>query len=187
MVFQVHLAEDGKDFDALAAELRTRSQQERKHVFWAVAAHRRRSAASWSSCSGPRRCSRARSARPRATTLPASSHEERVQRCAATPTSCAASSRRRAWPGSIYFQGNDRSPGDRAVDVGKAATEILGQVLPRSSTASSEAAAKATDVKKGTDALFTADNLHGLPAVFAQLGLLRDEKGKPVFRTESGR
>jgi hypothetical protein len=37
MVFQVHLAEDGKDFDGLAAELRTRSQQERKHVFWAIA------------------------------------------------------------------------------------------------------------------------------------------------------
>jgi len=36
MMFQVHLAEDGKDFDALAAELRTRSQQERKHVFWAI-------------------------------------------------------------------------------------------------------------------------------------------------------
>ena len=37
MMFHVHLAEDGKEFQALAAELRTRSQQERKNVFWAVA------------------------------------------------------------------------------------------------------------------------------------------------------
>jgi hypothetical protein len=37
MMIQVHLAEDGQDFEALAAELRTRSQQERKHVFWAIA------------------------------------------------------------------------------------------------------------------------------------------------------
>ena len=36
-MFHVHLADDGKEFHALAAELRTRSQQERKNVFWAVA------------------------------------------------------------------------------------------------------------------------------------------------------
>ena len=49
-----------------------------------------------------------------------------------------------------------------------------------------EAAAKSTDVKKGVDALFTAENLQGLPSVFGSLGLLRDEKGKTVFRVESG-
>src|SRR5690606_15737464 len=37
-----------------------------------------------------------------------------------------------------------------------------------------------------TDALFTSENLQGLPNVFAGLGLLRDERGKTVFRTESG-
>ncbi len=37
MMFQVHLAEDGKDFQSLGTELRTRSQQERKSVFWAIA------------------------------------------------------------------------------------------------------------------------------------------------------
>jgi hypothetical protein len=47
-----------------------------------------------------------------------------------------------------------------------------------------EASAKAQDIKKGLDALLTAANLSGLPAVFAQLSLLRDEHGKPVFRTD---
>ena len=37
MMFQMHLADAGKEFQSLAAELRTRSQQERKDVFWAVA------------------------------------------------------------------------------------------------------------------------------------------------------
>ena len=36
MMFHVHLAEDGTSFQALASELRARSQQERKSVFWAV-------------------------------------------------------------------------------------------------------------------------------------------------------
>ena len=36
MVFHVHLADDGKAFQDLASELRTRSQQEKKSVFWAV-------------------------------------------------------------------------------------------------------------------------------------------------------
>ena len=36
IMFHVHLAEDGKEFQRLAAELRTRSKQERKIVFWAV-------------------------------------------------------------------------------------------------------------------------------------------------------
>jgi hypothetical protein len=91
-----------------------------------------------------------------------------------------------ALSGRIYFRGNDRSPGDRAVDVGKTAAEVLGTVLPEVFDRFKEAAAKATDVKKGTDALFTAENLQGLPSVFGSIGLLRDEKGKTVFRTESG-
>jgi hypothetical protein len=88
--------------------------------------------------------------------------------------------------GRIYFRGNDRSPGDRAVDVGKTAAEVLGQVLPEVFDRFKEAAAKPTDVKKGTDALFTSENLQGLPSVFGSIGLLRDERGKTIFRTEAG-
>lgn len=88
--------------------------------------------------------------------------------------------------GSVYFRGNDRSPGDRAVDVGKSAAEILGNVLPDVFDRFKEAAARSADMKKGVDALFTAENLQGLPSVFGSLGLLRDEKGKTVFRVESG-
>ena len=144
-----------------------------------------RSTARPSSCSARRRCSPARSARRRARTRRRSSPRSAFG-CGGTATSSGASLRGACLSGRIYFRGNDRSPGDRAVDVGKTAAEVLGQVLPEVFDRFKEAAAKATEVKKGADALFTAENLQGLPAVFGGLGLLRDEKGKTVFRVESG-
>ena len=87
--------------------------------------------------------------------------------------------------GSVYFQGNDRSPGDRATEVGKTVSDILGQVLPGVFERFKEAAARPNDIKKGLDALLTAENLNGLPQVFGTLGLLRDERGRTVFRVET--
>lgn len=184
MMFQVHLAEDGKDFDALAAELRTRSQQERKHVFWAIAltdAIDRETVELFRSKEMLARKER----ETKGEDTPALIAEERV-RLRRYSDELRRLLKAAALSGRIYFRGNDRSPSDRAVDVGKTAAEVLGQVLPEVFDRFKEAAAKATDVKKGTDALFTAENLQGLPSVFSSLGLLRDEKGKTVFRTESG-
>ena len=70
--------------------------------------------------------------------------------------------------------------------MGKSAADILSEVLPEVFDRFKEAAARPADVKKGVDALFTAENLQGLPSVFGSLGLLRDERGKTVFRVESG-
>jgi Family of unknown function (DUF6079) len=89
-----------------------------------------------------------------------------------------------ALSGQIYFRGNDRSPDANASDVGKTASSTLGVVLPLVYDRFSEASAKAADLKKGVEALFVAENLNGLPPVFAQLNLLRDEAGKPVFKTD---
>lgn len=184
IMFQVHLAEDGKDFDALAAELRTRSQQERKHVFWAIPltdAIDRETVELFRSKEMLARKER----ETKGEDTPALIAEERV-RLRRHSDELRRLLKAAALSGRIYFRGNDRSPSDRAVDVGKTAAEVLGQVLPEVFDRFKEAAAKATDVKKGTDALFTAENLQGLPSVFSSLGLLRDEKGKTVFRTESG-
>ncbi len=184
MMFQVHLAEDGKDFDGLAAELRTRSQQERKHVFWAIAltdAIDRETVELFRSKEMLARKER----ETKGEDTPALIAEERV-RLRRHNDELRRLLKASALSGRIYFRGNDRSPGDRAVDVGRTAAEVLGTVLPEVFDRFKEAAAKTTDVKKGTDALFTAENLQGLPSVFGSLGLLRDEKGKTVFRTESG-
>ncbi|QRK08524.1 BREX system P-loop protein BrxC [Archangium violaceum] len=184
MMFQVHLAEDGKDFDGLAAELRTRSQQERKHVFWAIAltdSIDRETVELFRSKEMLARKER----ETKGEDTPALIAEERV-RLRRHGDELRRLFKAAALSGRIYFRGNDRSPSDRAVDVGKTVAEVLGTVLPEVFDRFKEAAAKATDVKKGTDALFTAENLQGLPSVFGSIGLLRDEKGKTVFRTESG-
>jgi hypothetical protein len=184
MVFQVHFAEDGKDFDGLAGELRTRSQQERKHVFWAIAltdAINRKTVELFRSKEMLARKDR----ETKGEDTPALIAEERV-RLRRHSEELRLLVRAACLSGRIFFRGNDRSPTDRATEVGRTAAEVLGQVLPEVFDRFKEAAAKATDVKKGTDALFTAENLQGLPSVFGSMGLLRDEKGKTVFRTESG-
>ncbi len=58
------------------------------------------------------------------------------------------------------------------------------QVLPDVFDRFAEAAARVA--KKDLESLLTSENLHGLTPVFAQLGLVRDVKGKPVFNTDSG-
>ena len=86
--------------------------------------------------------------------------------------------------GTIYFRGNDRSPGDEATEVGETVAALLKEVLPAVFDRFTEAAAKV--VKKDLEGLVTSENLHGLTPVFAQLGLVRDVKGKPAFNTDSG-
>ncbi|WFU44131.1 BREX system P-loop protein BrxC [Bradyrhizobium sp. CB82] len=184
IIFQLHLAEDGKDFDSLAAELRTRSQQERKHIFWAIALTDTIDRETVELFRSKEMLAR-KERETKAEDTPALIAEERVRQRRHNDE-LRRLLRAACLSGRIYFRGNDRSLGDRATDVGKTAAEVLGQVLPEVFDRFGEAAAKAADVKKGTDALFTAENLQGLPTVFGGLGLLRDEKGKTVFRAESG-
>lgn len=184
MVFHVHLADDGKEFQSLSTELRTRSQQERKSVFWAISLNEAIDRETVELFRSKEMLAR-KERETKGEDTPGLIAEERVRQRRhndelrrLVKAACLS--------GSVYFRGNDRSPGDRAVDVGKSAAEILGDVLPEVFDRFKEAAAKASDVKRGVDALFIAENLQGLPPVFGSLGLLRDEKGKTVFRVESG-
>jgi hypothetical protein len=184
LVFHLHLAEDGAAFRSLAAELRERSQRERKNVFWAVCLNDSIDRETVELFRSKEMLSRKeREAKTADETaligeerLRLRRHQDELRRL--LRTACLA--------GSVSFRGNDRSPDDRAVDVGKSATEILSGVLPEVFDRFKEAAARSADLKKGVDALFTAENLQGLPLVFSSLGLLRDEKGKTVFRVDSG-
>jgi hypothetical protein len=185
LVFHVQLADEGADLTALAAELRARSQLERKAVFWAVGL----TPAIDRELKELYRSKEILAKKERDTKggddAPALLHEER-QRQRRHGEELRRLLKAACLSGSVYFQGNDRSPGDSAAEVSKTASEILAAVLPTVFDRYPEAAAKPADVKKGLDALFTADNLNGLPAVFTSLALLRDEKGKPVFDAERG-
>jgi hypothetical protein len=184
IMFQVSLANDGPDFMELSSDLRTRSQQDRKSVFWAVTIddtidretievfrskqmvekkEREAKTADETALIGDEKVRLRR-------------HQDVLRRMLRAATIA----------GRVSFRGNDRSPDDRAVDMGKSAAAILRDVLPEVFDRFKEAAARAPEVKKGIDALFTAENLQGLPSVFANLGLLRDEGGSTVFCVESG-
>lgn len=184
MMFFIHLAEEGATFDALASELRARSQQETKCVFWAVplndAIDRETVELFRSKEMLARKEREARTAVETALIgeekIKLRRHQDELRRLM----------RKGCLAGSVSFRGNDRSPDDRAVDVGKSAADILGSVLPEVFDRFKEAAAKPADVKRGFDALLIAENLQGLPSVFGALGLLRDERGKTVFHVETG-
>jgi hypothetical protein len=184
MMFQLHLAEDGKEFQTLANELRTRSQQERKNVFWAIAVNQAIDREAVELFRSKEMLAR-KERETKGEDTPGLIAEERVRQRRHSDE-LRRLMKAACLSGSVYFRGNDRSPGDRAVDVGKSAAEILAHVLPEVFDRFKEGAAKSSDVKKGVEALFTAENLQGLPSVFGSLGLLRDEKGKTVFRVESG-
>ena len=184
LIFQIHLADNAKALDALAEDLRLRSQQERKQVFWAVGlndAIDRETVQVFRSKEVLARKER----EPAGEDTPALIAEERG-RLRRHSEELRRLLRVACLAGRVSFQGKDRSPPDTAVDVNKAAAEILGKVLPEVFERFHEGAAKTAEAKKAADALFTADNLQGLPSVFASLSLLKDEKGKPVFRTDSG-
>lgn len=184
MMFQVHLADDGKDFQSLATDLRARSQQERKNVFWAIALNEAIDRETVELFRSKEMLAR-KERETKGEDTPGLIAEERV-RLRRHNDELRRLMKVACLSGSVYFRGNERSPGDRAVDVGKSASEILGHVLPQIFDRFEEAAAKANEVKKGVDALFTAENLQGLPSVFGSLSLLKDEKGKTVFKVDSG-
>jgi Family of unknown function (DUF6079) len=183
LVFQIHLGDEGPEFESLSAELRTRSQQERRHVFWAVAltgAIYREMEELFRS----REILQRKERETKGDETPALVAEER-QRQRRHQDELRRRLREACLAGRVYFRGNDRTPSDKGLEVGRAAAHILGQVLPDVFDRFQEAAAKASDVRKGTEAIFTAHNLQGLPPVFSQLSLLRDEAGKAVFRVEN--
>lgn len=88
--------------------------------------------------------------------------------------------------GKIYFQGNDRSPGGAATDLRAAAKAVLSQALPTVYDRFGEASAKRQDITSGLKALLVEENLNGLPKVFTELGLIRDEGGKRVLDVGDG-
>lgn len=86
--------------------------------------------------------------------------------------------------GGIFFRGNDRSPGPDAMDIGKTIEQVLAEALPEVFHRFKEAAARVD--KKDLEALLVTERLKDLPPVFSKLGLLREDKGVPVFNVDSG-
>jgi len=184
IAIRMYLAEQGGEYDGVADEMRIRSQQEVSDVFWivplssaideqTVQLYRSREMIS----------KRGRDAKtPDESRLVAEErsrerrHLDELRRL--MQSACLS--------GSAFFRGNDRSPADNAVDVGKAASAMLAEVLPDVFNRFNEGAAKLPEVKRGIDALLSAHDLQGLPGVFASLGLVKTEGGRTVLDTDAG-
>lgn len=182
IAFHVLLAERGAELERLAAEARSRSQTERKALFWVAGLDEhidRETIEVFRSREILNRKERAAKTRDETALvadekLRLKTHEAELRRMLQSALLA----------GSVYFQGNDRSPGDTVTTVSQAASRILAQVLPAVYDRFTEGAVQVTS--KDLDALLTNENLRGLTPVFAKLHLVRDEKGQTVFNTEAG-
>lgn len=176
------LAEVGSEYDERVEEARSRSQSETRSVFWTAAldeAIDRETVELYRSKEILSRKERGAQTKDE-TALVAEEklrqrrHQDELRRLI----------RQSLLGGNIFFRGNDRSPDDRATDIGHTAAKVLAQALPEVFDRFQEAAARTG--KKDLESLLTTENLRGLSAVFSDLDLVRDQGGKPVFNTDSG-
>ena len=182
ITFHVTLTERGAELKRQADQTRSRSQSERRAVFWVAGLDEhvdRETVEVFRSREILARKERAAKTKDE-TALVA---EERL-RLRTHETELRRLIREALLAGSIYFEGNDRSPGDSVAVVNQAANRVLGHVLPQVYHRFAEGAARV--VPKDLVALMTNENLRGLTNVFVQLDLVRDERGQTLFNTEAG-
>ncbi|MFL9500462.1 BREX system P-loop protein BrxC [Rhodopseudomonas palustris] len=180
--FHLDLAENAEQAAVEAENLRRRSQMDQKDVFWSVALDqdiRREMREAFRSDEMIKRKGRGAPTADETALIAEEKVRQRnhMQELGRRLKAACLS-------GKVFFRGNDRSPAGTATEVGKAVTGVLEQVLPDVYNRFAEASAKKAEVTKGVDALLTAENLAGLPAVFSHLELMRDEQNKRVFRTD---
>ena len=180
--FHLTLAEAGTEYERAVAEARARSQRERRALFWVAAldgAIDRETVGAFRSREILSR--KERSAQTRDETALVAEEKVRLRRHLEELKRLLKQS---LLSGAIFFRGNDRSPEDTAVDVGKTAARALGQALPDVFDRFREAAARVD--KKDLDALLTIESLRGLTPVFTTLKLVHEQGGKPAFDTDGG-
>lgn len=182
IMIHMGLAQQGKDFDDLVEEYRKRSQMETQGIFWAVPmddAIDRQTVEIFRSREMISK--RGRGAQTRDETALVAEEKGRLRR---HEDELKRLLKQACLSGNIYFRGNDRSPDSAADSIKKVAEKSLAQALPEVFSRFQEAAAKYQ--KKDLDTLLSTESLKGLTPLFSNLGLLKDEGGKPVFDTESG-
>ena len=180
--FNVVFADTGDDFTTRADEARSRSQSDRKEVFWVAAVDEQIERTTIDVHRSKEILSRKeRNAKTKDETALIAEEKVRLRRHEGELKRLI---RDAMLAGSIYFRGNDRSPDNTVDTITKAANRVLGQVLPDVYSRFSEGAARVNN--KDLDSVLTNENLRGLTSVFAELGLIRDENGQPVFNTDSG-
>ena len=175
------LAEAGKEYEERIVESRKRSQGETKSIFWVAAFDEAIDRETVELFRSQQILSRKeRGAQTKDETALVAEEKLRLRR---HQDALRRLIRQSLLTGTIFFRGNDRSPDDTATDMGRTAAKVLAQALPEVFERFEEAAARVG--KKDLDSLMTTVNLRGLPSVFTNLNLVRDQGSKPVFNTET--
>ena len=176
------LAEAGKDHEESVAESRKRSQAETKSIFWIAALDEAIDRETVELFRSKEILSRKeRGAQTKDETALVGEEKLRLRR---HQDELRRRIKQSLLTGTIFFRGNNRSPDDTATDIGRTAAMVLAQALPEVFDRFEEAAARVG--KNDLESLMTTENLRGLSSVFADLSLVRDQGGKPVFNTEAG-
>ena len=176
------LAEAGKDYEEHVAESRKRSQAETKSIFWIAALDEAIDRETVELFRSKEILSRKeRSAQTKDETALVAEEKLRQRRHQSELRRLIKLS---LLGGTVFFRGNDRSPGETATDIGRSATRVLEKALPEVFDRFNEAAARVG--KKDLASLLTSENLRGLSSAFTDLNLVRDQGGRPVFNTEAG-
>ncbi len=182
IAFHVTLAPAGSEFDEEASLARSRSQSERKNVFWVAELDERIDRETVQVYRSKEILSRkSRNAKTKDETALVA--EEKV-RLRTHEGELKRLIKEALLGGTITFRGNDRSPDESIKSVSQAASRVLAQTLPDVFDRFEEGAARVSS--KDLNALMQSENLRGLTPVFTQLDLVRDEKGQPVFNTDVG-
>ena len=175
------VAEVGREYEERVAESRKRSQAEPKSIFWVASLDESIDRETVEIFRSQQILSRKeRGAQTKDETALVAEERLRLRR---HQDELRRLVRQSLLTGTIFFRGNDRSPDDTATDIGRQAAKVLSQALPEVFERFEEAAARVGN--KDIDSLMTTVSLRGLPSVFTELNLVRDQGSKPVFNTET--
>lgn len=180
--FLVTLAAEGADLTSQEAEMRSRSQSETKTVFWVGATNS-------AITQKVREVHRSREILSKKERGAQTQEEGRLvaeekKRLRATNAELRLLVKASLLSGSVFFRGNDRSPGTGQTEIKPAAEAILGTVLPDVFHRFDEGAAKVKPAD--LTALLTTENLRGLPQVFSDLALTKNQGAQTTFETSAG-
>jgi hypothetical protein len=179
--FYLTLAANEEEFAEAQKELRERSKRETKHVFWAGRLNEKIEHHVLEYFRSKQILAvKERGARTQDEMALVSEEKRRQGRHA---DELRRLLREAIIGGAIYFRGNDRSPDEGSIEVGKVAEATLAKAIPEVYYRFEEAGARVA--KSDLEAVLTVSNLNGLPPVFTQLNLLHSENGQTVLKTDS--
>lgn len=179
---QMYLADEGKDFNEQQLELRSRSQSDDKKIFWIGALTPVIDREMTEVCRSQKiLLIKGRTVK---TMDEGKLVDEEKRRLSRHQDELRRLMKTTLLNGSIFFRGNDRSPGAGSIEIKSEAERLLSVALPQVYDRFAEAAVKVQS--SDLNALLSVQNLHGLPTVFTSLNLLQDQNGVPVFRSDSG-